>query len=353
MAKLNRTDPSPLFFDVVERNVFWEKVHGGLFHEDNFEYTKRYKAIVDKERDSLFVISRYSYQLITNKEALDEGKRIAGLIFSDNVDNNEHFKFDLYSYSISANRANCAMILARDIDIKQPFICDAWSPVLIVTNSYNKTVALRYTIGFSFLMTNLIFPQTGKKFEIPIEKGSTKYFHDQISEILYKKKIHLYGLVKEAMRDFSMKIERLKRQKVTNNMYLAMFCKFFNIEKSKYYTQDILIPNKTRKLIYWKDTFINSWGKNSNKYGLNAYSFLLTILDYVTNCDVMNEPTDVYEYQLQAGKWADDYLTAASHENFDAMSYLGDYFNTSVWLEPLSEIDVVNAENELKNFKSK
>ena len=86
---------------------------------------------------------------------------------------------------------------------------------------------------------------------------------------------------------------------------------------------------------------------------MNAYSFLLTILDYITNCDVMKEATDVYEYQLQAGKWADDYLSAASSDNFDAMSYLGEYFNTSVWLEPLTEIDVIKAERELENLKTK
>lgn len=352
MAELCKKDPNPLFFDVVERNVFGEKVHGGLFPEDNLEYTRKYKAIVDKDRDYLFVIARYSYQLITNKDALDEGKRIAKIIFQDNY-NNDHFKFDLYDFSINTNRTNCAMILARDVDIKQPFICDAWSPVFVVTNSYNKSVALRYTIGFSYLRTNLIFPQTGKKFEIPIEKGSTKCFHDQISEIIYKKRDHLFGLVNEAMSDFRIKIDRLKRQKVTNNMYLAMFCKFFKIEKSKYYIQEILVPNKTRKLIYWKDSFIDSWGKNSNKHGLNAYSFLLTILDYITNCDVMKEATDVYEYQLQAGKWADDYLSAASSDNFDAMSYLGEYFNTSVWLEPLTELDVIKAERELENLKTK
>ena len=64
--------------------------------------------------------------------------------------------------------------------------------------------------------------------------------------------------------------------------------------------------------------------------GMNAYSFLLTILDFVTNCHIYKDSIDVYEYQLQAGKWADDYLTAASHENFDAMSYLGDYFNLNI-----------------------
>lgn len=74
---------------------------------------------------------------------------------------------------------------------------------------------------------------------------------------------------------------------------------------------------------------------------------------YITNCDVMKEATDVYEYQLQAGKWADDYLSAASSDNFDAMSYLGEYFNTSVWLEPLTEIDVIKAERELENLKTK
>ena len=91
MARLNKIDTNPLFFDVVERNVFWEKVHGGLFPEVNYEYTERYKAIVDKERDSLFVIASRNYQLITNKEVLEEGKRIANLIFSDKDNYNEHF----------------------------------------------------------------------------------------------------------------------------------------------------------------------------------------------------------------------------------------------------------------------
>lgn len=353
MARLNKIDTNPLFFDVVERNVFWEKVHGGLFPEVNYEYTERYKAIVDKERDSLFVIASRNYQLITNKEVLEEGKRIANLIFSDKDNYNEHFKFDLYSCSLGAKRASCKMILARDVDVKQPLICDAWSPVLIATNSYNKSLALKYTIGFSYLMTDLIYPQVGENFVIPIEKGSTVYFHDQISETLKQNRPYLSGLVNEAMADFRIKIERLKKQQVTNNMYLAMFCKFFNISKSKYYDQGILVPNKARSIISKKKTFIKSWNKNSMENGMNAYSFLLTILDFVTNCHIYKDSIDVYEYQLQAGKWADDYLTAASHENFDAMSYLGDYFNTSVWLEPLSEIDVVNAENKLKNFKSK
>ena len=73
----------------------------------------------------------------------------------------------------------------------------------------------------------------------------------------------------------------------------------------------------------------------------------------MTNYHVYKDSIDVYEYQLQAGKWADDYLTAASSDNFDAMSYLGDYFNTSVWLEPLTELDVIMAEREMKNLKTK
>ena len=232
MAKLDKSSINSIFFEVIERNVYWEKVNRGLFQGYNYEYTPRYKAIVDKEKDSLFVIASCNYQLITNYEVLEEGKRIADLIFSDKDNDNEHFKFDLYASSLGAKRASCKMILARDVDVKQPLICDAWSPVLIATNSYNKSLALRYIIGFSYLMTDVIYPQVGENFVIPIEKGSTTDFHDQISETLKKNRCFLSGLVNEAMADFRIKIERLKKQQVTNNMYLAMFCKFFNISKS-------------------------------------------------------------------------------------------------------------------------
>lgn len=353
MARLNKSNINSVFFEVVERTVYWEKVYGGLFQEDKYEYTPKYKAIVDKEKETLFVIASRNYQLITNHEVLEEGKRIANLIFSDNENNNEHFKFDLYACSLGAKRASCKMILARDVDVKQPLICDAWSPVLIASNSYNKSLALRYIIGFSYHMTDLIYPQVGENFVIPIEKGSTMDFHNQINETLKKNRHFLMGLVNEAMADFQIKIERLKKQQVTNNMYLAMFCKFFNICKSKYYDQGALVSNKARSVIFKKNTFIESWNKNSKASGMNAYSFLLSILDYVTNYHVYKDSIDVYEYQLQAGKWADDYLTAASSDNFDAMSYLGDYFNTSVWLEPLTELDVIMAEREMKNLKTK
>ena len=73
MARLNKSNINSVFFEVVERTVYWEKVYGGLFQEDKYEYTPKYKAIVDKEKDTLFVIASRNYQLITNYEVLEEG----------------------------------------------------------------------------------------------------------------------------------------------------------------------------------------------------------------------------------------------------------------------------------------
>ena len=53
MAQLNKSNINSIFFEVVERNVYWDKVNGGLFQEDKYEYTPKYKAIVDKDRETL------------------------------------------------------------------------------------------------------------------------------------------------------------------------------------------------------------------------------------------------------------------------------------------------------------
>ena len=45
MAQLNKSNINSIFFEVVERNVYWDKVNGGLFQEDKYEYTPKYKAI--------------------------------------------------------------------------------------------------------------------------------------------------------------------------------------------------------------------------------------------------------------------------------------------------------------------
>ena len=74
----------------VKNEKFFIPIYSnGIDNQGLYGFTN--KAIVDKDRDYLFVIARYSYQLITNKDALDEGKRIAKIIFQDNSEINISF----------------------------------------------------------------------------------------------------------------------------------------------------------------------------------------------------------------------------------------------------------------------
>lgn len=319
-------------FPVDIRRVYWEKSEKVNFAVNSYvlpEFTGRYMAIVDKEKQHLFTIASDSYLLVTNEEAYWIEQAIAKFIFWK-PDNNTNYDFVPYDvYLRNRDRACCSVSIARQIDMNQPEIKDGWFAAITMMNSYNKSIALSYFIGFgnSKHHISLIFPENAIK--LKLKKNVSQGLIEQIAEELS----HSNGMyaIDQIEQAFAEKIKKLKDAVMDGNMFLAFFCKFFKITKNK-----IASINDYQQAIERRDFINNKRDLYINLYGANAYAFLLGISDYITHYERRNNIGNPFSNQLQAGQWADDYLKESSKPGFSLYKYIGEEaFNTASWLNTL------------------
>ena len=106
------------------------------------------RAVVNKESGKPFGVVSSSYQLVTNKEAIEMGKQYCADLFgADEAGNIEVFNVDAPSTG-----SYCHIdLLHRSYQMNlwdEPDQSDIYIPYVRVTNSYNTSRALRFDIGF-------------------------------------------------------------------------------------------------------------------------------------------------------------------------------------------------------------
>lgn len=316
-----------LFFPVEYRSVYWEKGENALGRRmpSYPEWTDRYVAIVDRERSYLFTIASESYLLVSNLEAYWISQAIAKFFFKK-PDNNDNFEFVPFKKWMNKTRSACEISIYRKIDINQPKLNNGWCAGITMLNSYNKSVALTYYIGFFNVHHNLslILPENSINFKL--KKNKYNDIINQIAEQLASSKVNRIKEVEEA---FLKKLDDLKNTPMDGNMFLAFFCKFFHISK-KGIEKDIFEAKRKRDFINERKMLY------IDKYGQNAYAFLLGISDYISNYNDIRFSNSYMTYHIQAGQWADEYLKEAAKPNFSLYKYIGeDALNTASWLNTL------------------
>lgn len=318
-----------LFFPVEERDVYWEKDERKQSNNPSKpEFTDRYFAIVDKERNSLFTIVSESYDLVTNIEAYFISRAIARYMFrSDN--SNDNFEFVPVYHWINKNRSVCEISIGRKLDINQPKLNDGWIAGITMLNSYNKTVALTYYVGFfrenSFgnRPLCLLLPENLMSLKVKKDKYNNMFsqIEEQLMDLEEKKRIQ------DMEQSFMKKLDDLKNIAMDGDMFMALFCKFFHITKQRYNNDEAREMRnfvKERKNLYIRE------------YGENAYAFLLAISDYISNYEYFHLRINFFNYQTQAGQWVNDYLKESTKDDFSPYRYIGEEaFDTAHWLNTL------------------
>lgn len=202
--------------------------------------------------------------------------------------------------------------------------------VFPMLNSYNKSVALTYYVGFvnSRHNVSVIFPENSINFKL--KKNVSKDLMEQIAEQLaFSNGRYSIDKIEE---NFKKKIDKLKAADMAGIQFLSYFCKFFHITK-----QDIIIRGEQEEAIQKRDFFNERTAKYIKEYGQNAYSFLLGISDYITNFETRKIGDNILPMQIETGKWADNYLKESAKPDFDAYTYIGkEAFNTANWLSTLT-----------------
>ena len=104
---------------------------------------RRHWAIVSEDRNEIFSIVTEDYQLVSNARAYELGRRAFGLVFGKDA----VAGLGLFNVIMPATRSWAHIDMTAESTAFEPRRGDPWRPFLRVTNSYNRSRALAFTVG--------------------------------------------------------------------------------------------------------------------------------------------------------------------------------------------------------------
>lgn len=296
------TNIKEVLFPVAVRPVLYTKGNMDLIESDHFI------AIVNEENDYLFTIATTEYRLVTNHEAIELAQFCYKKIF-DTVDLKEMIVFNVIT---PTTKSYCHIDFAHEKYYVNLLKSEVWIPFIRVTNSYNKTHALRFDLGFSRKLCDngVVFEKETIDFKFPHVKQ--KIAPEGVFNVDFTK-------LKELEFKFKGYIENLNRFHVSKKYLLPIVVKVFNI-KFPNLSIEINEQNKFKK-------FIHVTNDLSDKYydtmGPTAYAVLNVMTDYASEQNYHDSAIILIDqYQKKVGNWILDFIEQIESRSFSFDEYL-------------------------------
>jgi hypothetical protein len=215
---------------------------------------------------------------------------------------------------------------------------ESWVPFVRISNSYNRTIKLKYEIGFCrwICLNGVIFGQTGISFSITHYGQIT---HADINRLVQSAKKQL-GSIASLWAAFEKKMKDLKNIPLPISSALALYCKVFDIKIKEEDETKIKDVQKERLALRAKQ-IVNASKEYFKDQGNNAYAMMNVLSDFASFPEWTESKANYVDgYQRRVGKWVDDILAAYQKGNFNLTKYIGDeYQNTSYYLESLLPLE--------------
>jgi hypothetical protein len=184
-----------------------------------------YQAIMNQNTGRIISIVGDNYQLITNKEALERGKNVFLQLYPS-LKKEELIPFNVVAPStLSSVHID---LIHKDVNFKV-WEQETWLPFLRVTNSYNRTHALSFEIGFvkELCSNGALFKKDTMKL---------KYIHDRSNRI--KLQSDLENIV-NVEKIFTEQCKRLREVIIPPDKMFPLICHILKLK--------INVPEKQRK----------------------------------------------------------------------------------------------------------
>lgn len=317
-AKLNEVlfdvEMIPLFGEIEELNK--PNLFGNSINPNKI-WAKGYKGILNKSNNSILSVVSSNYQLITNKEALANGKEIFNEIFEIKLGD-----LKVNKVITSINKTFCHIDLVHPNVNFNVWEQDCWYPFIRVTNSYNRTYALSYELGFvrKLCSNGVIFDKNTVKIKMVHNKGNHR--------INYKTDLDRF---KSAKLSFITKMLSLKKFNIPKSKHFPLICKCLGIKRPKVNGSteiDERIEQQFQKLKLDSSELTTQY---VNVDGETAYSLFNVITDLVSHQEDYN---NIPYYSLRPGsysfkptEWIEEFVNEIEKRTFDLEKYLGEYNN--------------------------
>ena len=278
----------------------------------------RYQAVVDCEEEYVFKVVSDSYQLITNREAVDIGERAYAKLFPAIEDHTGGFK--PLSVIAPKTRAHCHIDLVHETFDMEVWEQEVYKPYLRVTNSYNSTHALKYRLGFVRMAcrNGIIFDEEVVNVNLPHTKSHLG--EENVSEV-----VELEADVerlRQLEREFIAHLKDLRDVKVPK-LYaspLAAHALEMNFDVD---ADDKVKRGREREKARDFDREIQSLvDRYYQELGPNAYAMFNVITDYASNREDASQRLRINTYQRRAGNWLRDFAEQYSDPHFGLDQYV-------------------------------
>lgn len=323
-------DLNEAFFPVREQPVFLRsKVIPG------------YKAIVDVQHDRAISVVSSKYRLVQNREAYLLADYVVRAVFEGYTLSD----FECFNVHMTQSKGSCRIDLIIPNNYNQLFgeEKESWLPFIRISNSYNRTIKLKFEIGFCryICLNGVIFGQKGLSFSIT---HTGRIAVHEIDILIRRSKAEI-GEIGSLWKSFEQKMVALKKIRMQLSFALPIFCKVFDITTND---DNENLPNN-RILLIAKQVH-----KSSKEYfeelGDNAYAMMNVLTDYASFPEWTNHPAYLVDgYQKKVGKWVEEFIKEHNKEGFILSEYIGKkYIKTAEKLESILNKEIINKDKRLQ-----
>ena len=301
-----------LMFPVELRPVYYADTG-----RDGTKYQKdipNSKVVVNRKSGKPLGVVSKNYKLITNQAALEMGKQCCAELFGADEAGN----IEVFNVNAPATGSYCHIDL-----IHRSYAMDLWEqsdiyiPYLRVTNSYNKSRALRFDIGFcrEVCLNGLIFdPETIKSAYSHLKREFTD---DGVPFALSN------GKIGKLVEDFKSYTTKLKNYHIPRAQALDLLRVLFRIKdkgqiKNLSEKEDREEYDALLRVLDWRlDKYICELGENS-------YALFNAITDIASHSIDNNRyfRRDMNTMQRLAGDWIHSFQREVERPDFDITNYL-------------------------------
>lgn len=297
-------DTGKAFFPVAVRPAFW------MDAERKQHYIPGQKVLVDVERDYPLAVVSERYRLVTNEEAYREADVIVRGVFDGcTLDD-----FRCYNIMMPSTRSSCRMDFIIPHSRFSAFgdRRESYTPFLRISNSYNRTLVLRYEIGFCrwICLNGCIFG--GRSYTATFVHSLQKKrrsVHEAIAEAR-----RTIGSIDEIWVALERKLTALSGIAVPFDLALPVFCQVFGVPDVDKEEVSLSVADKHAARA---EHFIEQARSYYDELGANAYALFNALTDFASFPDGQTmASTFVHGYQRKVGAWADDVVAAAKGRDF-------------------------------------
>lgn len=281
------TNINKLLFPVECKPVYLENQHYPIIG---------FKAVTGRsgnDSEVIFSIVSENYQLITNFEAVEMGKEIHGQLFPNATSDS----FEVFNVIAPKTNGSCHIDIIDKNYSLNVWAQEVYVPFVRIQNSYNKTLPLKFQIGFCRKLCNngVIF----EKDLVSISMAHTKqlFRNTDFSNINVS---HL----KKFENDFIKKTKRSSEIKLPRKYFLPLAAKVLNRNfdlNEKNDKKRNLIEQKLNEFAYIIENYIDKYIRIENM-GETAYCFFNVITDYASNTKHL-QARSTHELQAKCGTW--------------------------------------------------